>query len=252
MKKIITFFCLMLCMLATAQEAVDSMYIYRRDKTIVRIAVADVDSVTFVFPSSSFVPDVLASEAVDLGLPSGIKWASCNVGAAKPEEYGAYYAWGETEEKDCYNWNTYQWCNGGSNAIIKYCVGEAFGNIDNKTVVEFEDDVACVKLGGDWRLPTNADFRELKENCIWTWDSVNDVNGYSIVGSNGNSIFLPAAGLRDGNNVNNIGSCGFYWSSSLVNDENNQAYLLFFNRSTFDTEGVGERCFGYPVRPVCK
>ena len=241
----------MLCMLATAQEAVDSMYIYRRNKTIERIAITDIDSVTFVFPSCAN-PEELACEVVDLGLPSGVKWASCNVGATKPEESGGYYAWGETDKKDNYTWETYKWCSGASNTVVKYCTDSGFGNVDNKIVLEPEDDVARVILGGDWRLPTVEEFQELKDNCDWEWDAVNDVNGYKVVGPNGNSIFLPAAGLFSEAKVSNMGSIGFYWSGSLVYADNNQAGLLFFNRNALDTSGWGERYFGYSVRPVCE
>ena len=165
MKKIITLFSLMLCLFATAQEAVDTMYIYRNDNIIERIPVSKIDSVMFVQPAAPAVPDVPQYEAIDLGLPSGIKWASFNVGARAPEEYGGYYAWGETEEKEDYAADSYKWCNGSANTITKYCTKSSYGAVDNKTVLEPEDDVDYVIWGGDWRMPTYAELKELLNNC---------------------------------------------------------------------------------------
>ena len=133
-------------------------------------------------------------EYVELGLPSGIKWATCNIGATKPEEYGGYYAWGETEEKSYYDWDTYKWCNGTYNSLTKYCTDSGSGRVDNKTVLDPEDDVAHIKWGGSWRMPTRDEIKELNDNCTWQWTTLNGVNGYRVTGPNGNSIFLPAAG----------------------------------------------------------
>ena len=108
-------------------------------------------------------------EYVDLGLPSGLKWATCNVGASSPEDYGDYYAWGETETKSTYNWSTYKWCNGSSSTLTKYCTDSSRGTVDDKTTLDLEDDVAHVKWGGDWRMPTRQNYSELIYNCIWEW-----------------------------------------------------------------------------------
>ena len=188
-------------------------------------------------------------EFVDLGLPSGIKWAAYNVGATKPEEYGGYYAWGETEEKSNYNWSTYKWCNGSYNTMTKYCTISDYGTVDNKTVLDLEDDVAHVKWGGNWRMPTSAEQYELLENCTWQWTSVNGVNGYKVTGPNGNSIFLPAAGCRYGSDVIDRGSDGIYWSSSLGSGDGSDAYLLYFNDGHYDWS-YNYRYYGQSVRPV--
>ncbi|MBR4967125.1 MAG: InlB B-repeat-containing protein [Bacteroidaceae bacterium] len=188
-------------------------------------------------------------ECIDLGLPSGIKWATCNVGATKPEEFGGYYAWGETEEKECYEWSTYKWCNGSYESITKYCTQSNYGTVDNKTVLDPEDDVAHVKWGGTWRMPTRAEQDELLNNCTWTWTNQNGVDGYTVTGPNGNSIFLPAAGDRYRAGVYNRYYCGSYWSSSLGNYASYCAYLLDFISVCYDRINA-DRSVGYSVRPV--
>ena len=154
----------------------------------------------------------LISEAVDLGL--SVKWATFNVGATSPEEYGGYYAWGETEEKEDYSWETYKWCNGSYDTMTKYCTNSSYGTVDNKTVLDLEDDVAHVKWGGDWRMPTTDEQDELRNNCTWEWTALNGVNGYRVTGPNGNSIFLPAAGYRYRTAVGSRGYYCLYWSGS--------------------------------------
>ena len=190
-------------------------------------------------------------EYVDLGLPSGLKWATCNVGATTPEEYGGYYAWGETEEKENYSWETYKWCNGSENTMTKYCIDSYYGTVDKKTVLEPEDDVAHVKWGGNWRMPTRVEQRELLNSCTWKWTTLNGVNGYNVTGPNGNSIFLPAAGYRDGTDVNFRGYYGNYWSSSLYNDYGNHACDLYVLDYSYHW-GISYRYYGQSVRPVLK
>ncbi len=249
MKKIITLFALMLSLCAAAQQAVDTMYIYRNNK-IERIPVAEIDSVVFVAPIAPVVPPAdTPYEAIDLGL--SVKWAAHNVGASKPEEYGGYYAWGETAEKSNYDWSTYKWCNGSYDSMTKYCTNSSYGTVDNKTVLEPEDDVAHVKWGGSWRMPTRAEQDELRNSCTWQWTSVNGVNGYKVTGPNGNSIFLPAAGYRNGTDVRLRGSYGNYWSSLLRSVYSYGAYRLNFNDYTYDLNHPN-RYYGLSVRPVCK
>ena len=241
MKKIIALLSLMLCIFATAQENAtgEYMYIFHSDNRIERVEVAKIDSVTFVDPF----------QAVDLGLPSGIKWASFNVGARAPWEYGDYYAWGETEEKEDYSWETYKWCNGTSTSMTKYCTAKWFGTIDNKTVLDLEDDVANVLWGGDWRMPTLSEVNELKEHCTWEWTNVNGVDGYKVTGPNGNSIFLPAAGYSYGTDVYNRGDYGYFWSSSAQGYYSYLAYGLSFGDGDCGLSSY-ERCYGQAVRPV--
>ena len=186
---------------------------------------------------------------VDLGLPSGIKWAVCNVGAENPWEYGGYYAWGETEEKENYDWSTYKWCNGSSSTMTKYCTDSYLGTVDNKTVLDPEDDVAYVKWGGTWRMPTKSEQDELRNNCIWVWINQNGVKGYKVTGPNGNSIFLPAAGYRHGTNPNYI-SNGNFWSGSLCGSSYTAYYLNFSYNYGWYYDNV--RYYGFSVRPVSK
>ena len=166
---------------------------------------------------------------VDLGLPSGLKWATCNVGATKPEEYGDYFAWGETTPKTTYDWSTYKWCNGSYDTMTKYCTDSDYGTVDNKTVLDPEDDAASVNMGGSWRMPTRAEQDELLTECTWTWTTLNGVNGCNVEGPNGNSIFLPAAGYRSSSDLSRAGSSGYYWSSSLTTDNSYNAFDLYFN-----------------------
>ena len=190
-------------------------------------------------------------EYVDLGLPSGLKWATCNVGANSPEEYGGYYAWGETEEKSSYGWSTYKWCNGSYNTMTKYCTDRYDGTVDNKTVLDPGDDVAHVKWGGSWRMPTKAEQDELRNKCSWTWTAQNGVNGYRVTGPNGNSIFLPAVGYRSGTSVYIGGYDGFYWSSSLSSNFSLYACLLdFYDDSYLNESNKSLRSYGFSVRPV--
>ena len=190
-------------------------------------------------------------EPVDLGLPSGIMWASCNVGATSPEEYGGYYTWGETEEKDNYSWETYIWCSGSYDTMTKYCTNSSYGTVDNKTVLDPEDDVAHVKWGGSWRMPTKAEQDELRNNCTWEWTTLNDVNGYKVTGPNGNSIFLPVAGFYDSTDIYYNGYGGNYWSSTLYGGSDNDACGLFYDDSYYSW-GYNSRNSGLSVRPVCE
>jgi hypothetical protein len=189
-------------------------------------------------------------EYVDLGL--SVKWATFNVGATKPEEYGDYFAWGETEPKEVYDWSTYKWCN-GSATLTKYNNSSAYGTVDHKIHLELSDDAARANWGGDWRMPLKTEQDELRNNCNWTWTTQNGVNGYKVTSkSNGNSIFLPAAGYRGDSSLDNAGSYGTYWSRSLSTDYPSLAYNLYFNSDGVDWYYDYYRYFGFPVRPVCQ
>ena len=186
---------------------------------------------------------------VDLGLPSGLLWATCNVGASKPEEYGDYYAWGETSTKSKYDWSTYKYCNGSNFTMTKYCTSSSYGTVDNKTTLELSDDVARASWGGSWRMPTVSQFDELNSTCTWSWTTLNGIKGYKVTGPNGNSIFLPAADSRRGESLSDAGSYGSYWSSSLDASYANGARELSFN-SSYHSTGDYYRCSGRSVRPV--
>ena len=192
---------------------------------------------------------------VDLGLPSGLLWATCNVGANAPDEYGDYFAWGETQPKDYYDWSTYQYCNGddGWNTLTKYCNNSSYGYngfTDNLTTLLPEDDAATANWGAGWRMPTKAEWEELYNNTTVTWTTQNGVYGRLFTASNGNSLFLPAAGYRYDSSLYGAGSYGCYWSSSLYTDGPYNAWSFFFDSGTYGWHG-SFRDPGFTVRPVC-
>lgn len=188
---------------------------------------------------------------IDLGLTSGLLWANCNVGANKPEEYGDYFAWGETQPKEVYDWSTYKYCNGSYNSLTKYNNNRSYGTVDNKTTLELNDDAAHVNWGGSWRMPTDEELTELREQCTWTWTTQNGVNGYKVTGPNGNSIFLPTSGQRYDNYHEDTTIYGYYWSSSNNTYYTYYTWYMDFHSSLID-RGSNDRYIGYSVRPVCK
>lgn len=182
--------------------------------------------------------------AVDLGL--SVLWATCNIGATNPEDYGLCFAWGETEPKENYSWSTYKWCmNGNENQLTKYCIDGWDGYNDNKTVLDPDDDAATVNWGGNWRMPTKAEQEELRKNCTWEWTTLNGVYGSKVTskkkGYTDKWIFLPAEGEYS----------GVYWSSLCLDVE---AYGLFFDNDNWLAVDVTTfyRCYGLAVRPVRK
>ena len=205
-------------------------------------------------------------ESVDLGLPSGLKWASFNLGASKPEEFGDYYAWGEIEpyyssldpliwkegKESGYDWPSYRLCMGTRNTLTKYCFESDYGYngfTDGKTVLNLVDDVAHANLGGNWRMPTDAEWTELRENCTWTWTSINGIYGRKGTSKiNANSIFLPAAGICEEPIPNDTDSAGFYWSSTLC-VISNSAWMVHFHSQGLIRLGYN-RCMGFSIRPV--
>ena len=209
-------------------------------------------------------------EYVDLGLPSGLKWAKCNLGASKPSDYGDYYAWGETAPKADFTWDTYKWMQAGHSHwryITKYTFADGqTGGIwydsagafigDNKTVLDAADDAATQQLGSPWRMPTVDEQEELITKCTWTWTTQDGVNGYQVDGPNGNAIFLPAAGLRSGSALGSAGSRGFYLSnshsshSSHSTSRNDVVFRIYFYSNGQHSMDTYLRCLGYSVRPV--
>ena len=191
-------------------------------------------------------------EYVDLGLPSGTLWATCNVGANSPEEYGDYYAWGETKPKSDYSWSTYKYCKGTDDTMTKYCTNSSYGTVDNKTELEPSDDAATVNWGSEWQMPSYKQCRELINSSYTTttWTTLNGKYGRKITSkSNGNSIFLPAAGYRNGTFLYDAGSHCYYWSRSLSTGYSDYAYELLFGSTFIDTDGNLRR-YGQSVRPV--
>ncbi len=186
---------------------------------------------------------------VDLGLSSGTLWATCNVGANSPEEYGDYFAWGETEPKSKYNWSTYKY-GSDDHELTKYCTYGYFGVADNNTILDPSDDAAVVNWGSAWRMPTLRELDELIKECTWTWTTLNGVNGHLVIGPNSNSIFLPAAGRRFHSDLSDAGSYGHYWSSALDPSFPCVAYSLDFGSGYVKREDVHGRIHGFSVRPV--
>ena len=191
-------------------------------------------------------------EWVDLGLPSGTLWATCNVGANVPEEYGDYFAWGETEPKEVYEWSTYKWCNGSDTTLTKYCTNSIWGYqdfTDGKVELDPEDDAAYVNWGPSWRMPTVEQLNELIDNCSWTWTARNGVYGRLFTGPNGNTLFLPAAGHLGNNMLRSANSDGLYWTRSLGNTGAYYALALSFYSGGKQWWNIRRYC-GLSVRAV--
>lgn len=188
-------------------------------------------------------------EWVDLGLPSGTLWATCNVGATIPEDYGNYFAWGETAPKNYYDWSTYKWCDRSHDTMTKYCTDSNYGIVDNKTELDPDNDAAYVNWGPKWRMPSLEQQQELVDNCTWTWTTSNGVNGHLVTAPNGNSLFLPAAGYRWQNHIDSRGSSGKYWSCTLYPSFSYYASSLHFDSSEVISD-VSNRYFGFTVRAV--
>ena len=223
-----------------------TLKLYLSDKQVVEYSVEKVDSLVFTDDTAE------THEYVDLGLPSGTLWATCNVGANSPEDWGDYFAWGETEPKNEYSWSTYKYCKGSDDTMTKYCTSSSYGTVDNKTELEAIDDAATVNWGSEWQIPSYKQCRELINSSYTTttWTTLNGKYGRKITSkSNGNSIFLPAAGYRNGTFLYDAGSHCYYWSRSLSTGYSDYAYELLFGSTFIDTDGNLRR-YGQSVRPV--
>lgn len=194
-------------------------------------------------------PDSNHPHIIDLGLPSGTKWACCNVGAHAPEEYGGYYAWGELGMKEDYDWSTYIHTRDDNYWSLKrYCTLKSFGVKDDKTELEPEHDAAYMNWGAGWRIPSDGQLTELYTNCSWTWNYTK--KGFTVVGPNKSSLFLPAAGCYCGGVLEGIHETGCYWSRSLCTDFPSSAYSMFFGRDDYIRLGDDFRSLGFSIRPV--
>jgi hypothetical protein len=184
-------------------------------------------------------------------------WAICNVGADTPEGYGDYFAWGETQPKSSYSWSNYQYCHGNENTLIKYCFSPIYGYngfTDNLITLLPEDDAATANWGGDWRTPTREEWQELYNSTSYSWITLNGVKGRILIASNGNSLFLPAAGYlndNDNSSLYSVGFSGYYWSSSLnTYVYPNRAWnSYYYSDSQCSTSNWPRNC-GQSVRPV--
>lgn len=192
-------------------------------------------------------------EFVDLGLPSGTLWATCNIGANNPEEYGDYFAWGEAHTKDTYDWNTYKlggYDRIGNFYLMKYCTNSNFGPFDDKTELDSEDDAAYANWGPLWRMPSYDQIEELYNYCTWQWTQRNGVNGQLGTGPNGASLFLPVAGYYWEGVLNKAGSGGYYWSRTLSQALCEGSYFLGFDSEHKYDWHINGRAFGHTVRAV--
>ena len=192
---------------------------------------------------------------IDLGLPSGTMWATCNVGAEHPEDYGDYFAWGETTPKSTYNWSTYKYSKGDYNQLTKYCTESDFGFngfTDNLDVLQTGDDAATANWGEGWRTPTRKEWSELLIRCTLTKTTINGVNGCLFTARNGNSIFLPAAGSRRDDAPRIVGDDGCYWSSTLneTYPDGVKGFKFALSIDDYDIYDLSREA-GLSVRAVC-
>ena len=216
--------------------------VYKGGNVIKFFSFNEVDSAKVVYTAKN-----MTATAVDLGL--SVKWADMNVGAGRPEDYGSYFAWGETAPKREYTWNTYTWCEGSNTTMTKYCTDSSYGIEDYLSTLEAADDAAHENWGGAWRMPTESELDELLSNCTWKWVTQDGVNGQLVTGPNGNSIFLPATGWIDKLARANAGSYGCYYSSALSSERSDRARAMYISNGgsgLYDTSRIS----GYAVRPV--
>ena len=183
-------------------------------------------------------------QSVDLGLPSGTKWADRNIGASLASEYGNYYSWGETATKEDYSWDTYlcsqNQCDTSEDPIFA-------AGLTNIAGTDF--DAAHVIWGGTWQMPTDEQLSELLDNCTWIWSTQGGVDGYFVIGPNGNCIFLPSTGCFDGTELTFCGFMGFYWTSTHCEYNTTNANHLLFNL-LHSFENFLYRYYGQTIRPI--
>ena len=201
-------------------------------------------------------PNNVTPESVDLGL--SVDWATFNVGATNEYDHGGLYAWGELTEKDSYNgWATYKWCEGTKTSFTKYNSYSDYGYVDNKLILEPDDDVAHVLWGDDWRMPTRDELDELVYNCRWEWADLGDIDGYYVTscipGHTEQTIFIPASGSDWGAGPRRNRHDAFYRSAEMeVNCSPDKIYYLYFNQRTYGAAEGNEKYMGSPVRAVKK
>jgi hypothetical protein len=208
-----------------------------------------------VTPSGTFYGEEVSistidePDYVDLGLPSGLLWATCNIGATTPEGYGYNFAWGETQPKNYFGWDNYKYCNGNGSdpKLTKYCTDSNYGYngyIDNLTILLPEDDAATANWGSNWRMPNKEEWQELYQNTSYTWTTQNGVCGQLFIAPNGNSLFLPAPGGCD------FGDYWLYWSSSLYIEDPTLAWVFIFYSEQSSNMGGNYRNWPGRVRAV--
>ncbi len=210
--------------------------------------------VTMVYNILLGIMPTVAHEYVDLGLPSGTLWATTNVGATSPEDYGDYFAWGETTPKDYYGWDNYAWSNGRWSTLTKYCNNGTWGYngfVDNLVELEPADDAATANWGSEWCMPSRDQLDELITQCTMQWTTTSGVNGYKVTSKiNGKTMFLPAAGFYFGGELYSAGNIAYYWTRTVNDARCYYAYYFFFHSSGSQDLTTGDRDSGFSVRPV--
>lgn len=260
MKKQILWSIIPIVYTATSVRAQDIMVIETNDNTIYEYNVKDIGDVLFLslenIPSDSIAyhncPDEHHPHLIDLGLPSGTKWACCNVGATVPEAYGGYFAWGETEEKDIYDDVTYLYSSGIDKDGDGFYDADVSYQIIGDDIAGTEYDAALANWGGSWRMPSAEQCQELDSKCRSIWTTRNGVNGRLFTGPSGGKIFLPAGGHRSMFLVTFIGSYGYYWTSSFDPEYVSLGLGFFFNSQMLDIDFADKRYRGKSVRAVCQ
>lgn len=254
-KQLVSILILIICVVFSGTAVMaQGVIVYKKDGGQIKVPYANLDSVVTYCQQEEVVQNevIQGHECVDLGL--SVKWATCNVGADSPEDYGDYFAWGETTTKSDYDWDTYKWCKGTYDTMTKYCTVRDYGKWDGKEVLTTSDDAATVKWGSKWRMPTKEELEELEEKCTFTLSTPNGVSGCKVTGPNGNSIFLPFAGYIDGITPKDRGEEGYYWSKSLDKDYNSMA--KYFRVYIYNDHARGSvywsesREYGLTIRPV--
>lgn len=244
MKKLLSVIFLLMCVITMSAQMSHPVIVWQGGN---KMTLTNVDSVTFVQ-----TPNVAESEFVDLGL--SVKWAKCNLGATTESGYGNYYAWGETTTKTNYTWETYKYsAEDNYYSLTKYVMNNSSNGYnkftDGKYILESEDDAAYVNKGKAYRLPTYDEYLEMLDNCTFKREEVNGHKGLRITGPNGNSIFLPFAGNRTGQNRSNVGDNGYYWLGQAVNEN---AYTLYIDNWSdyISVKDNYNRAYGFTIRPV--
>lgn len=213
-----------------------------------QVFLTELDSITF-FPS-------VEHEYVDLGLPSGTLWATMNIGATSPEDYGDYFAWGEVwgynSAKRYFAWDSYKWCKGSNTSLTKYCLSSGYGDVDGKDMLDLEDDAANANWGEEWQIPSVEQMDELQDTCYtkWTWIKRDGINGYEIKSlKNEKIIFLPATGYYIYGKLTSAGDYGNYWLCTLNNNNQAQATCMAFYSNIMGKK-ESDRYIGRSVRAV--
>ena len=236
---------------ATSSDALKAYKSIARGSAYYMQATWDGSTLNF---SNEFCPDGNHPHAIDLGLPSGTKWACCNIGANSPSECGDYFAWGETSPKTYFTKTNYKWYSGGDDHnITKYCSNSDYGVVDYIIGLQPEDDAAYVNWGPEWHMPGTAQMNEMMDNCTSEWTKVNGMYGYVFKSNTNNgAIFFPAAGWYVKNNVFEYESTGCYWSRYNSTSRPEMAYILCFRYGEMGPPSLllQPRYAGSTIRPV--